>query len=95
MSKINPVFFTRSGRLTTYSLSCGYIEQRSTNHDAFRESDLYTSLSRRLGMFEVKQFDRREGEKRGPVFFECVRTLTEARKIFDRQPGKMISSKTA
>lgn len=81
-------FRTSIGRLTRYSFACGYIEQRSTDLNKFREADLYTELYQD-GLYQVRQFDRRPGAKTFRVFWESFETLREARKFFDKQPGTL------
>lgn len=85
-----PKFRTKRDRLTAYSFACGYIEQRSTDMESFRQKDLYTELYHEHGCYHVRQFDKRPNAKVFQVFWYSFETLTEARKFFDRQPGKLV-----
>lgn len=87
---MQPKFKTKRGRLTSYSFACGYIEQKSTDFTKFRDSDLYTELYHEGACFHVRQFDRRPTAKTFRTMWETFDTITEARKYFDKQPGKLI-----
>lgn len=82
-----PLIDPASGRLTEYGLACGYIETRSTDRTAYRQSDLYTELYQEGPAFHVRQFDRRSGVCRR-VFWTSFAGLGAARCLFDRQPGE-------
>lgn len=86
-------FLTKRNRLTAYSFACGYIEQRSTDLNNLRNGDLYTELYHDAPTFHVRQFDYRPNAKQFRVFWESFPTLTEARKFFDNQPGKLVKNK--
>jgi hypothetical protein len=94
MTAIDPKFRTKNNRLNAYSFACGYIEQKSTNHDNFRNGDLYTEMYHEGACYHVRQFDRRPGAKTFRVFWESFDTLTEARKLFDKQEGILVSGKS-
>lgn len=85
-------FRTRTGRLTSYTFACGYIEEKSTDFDNFRSADLYTCLFHEGGCWRVEQFDRRPGTERLLVFSMAFDTITEAQRVFDKQPGKLKNS---
>ena len=80
---------TPKGRLTVYGFGCGYIETKSTDFAAYRSGDLYTELYHEGACYHVRQFDRRKGAKVFRVFWESFPNLTEAKKLFDKQPGKI------
>lgn len=83
-------FRTATGRLTAYSFGCGYIEQKTTDSIKFRDSDLYTELYHEGACYHVRQFDRRPSAEEFRALWESFETLTEARKLFNQQPGKLV-----
>ena len=86
-----PTFIDGDGRLTPYSLRCGYLEQKSTNPERFRENDLYTELSHESDHFQVKQYDRRSGGIQ-LVFWHSFSDddFEQARAQFDAAPGEPV-----
>lgn len=92
MTATEPQFKTKTGRLTAYSLACGYIEQKSTNPTKadFRSNDLYTELYHEGAVYHVRQFDRRPDAKTFRVFWESFPNIREARNLFNRQKGTRI-----
>jgi hypothetical protein len=77
------------GRLTVHGLACGFVEQKSTNPDQFRQADLYTELYRE-DLYHVVQFDRRPGARKLQVFWKTFTRLQDARNLFDLQPGEIV-----
>ena len=71
--KSSPVFKTATGRLTPYSLACGYVEQYESNGKS-------VTLWREHGTLHVRAHDFNTGTR---LFWDCPETLTEARKRFD------------
>lgn len=86
-----PKFHTTRGRLTAYSFVCGYIEEKSTNPAQLQEQDLYTQLYHEGAVFHVRQLDRRPNAKRFRTMWECFERLSDARKHFNKQPGKILT----
>jgi len=77
-------FRTSTGRLTAYSLACGYIEQKLTGND------VQTTLWHE-GTYHVRQHDHAVGERR---FWECFDTLAEARNCFNRAKGRLTTTRS-
>lgn len=73
----DPRFFTKKGRLTVYSLRCGYIEIKSCGL-------IETRLWHEGVCYHVRQNDLETGKR---IFWESFPTLTEARNFFNRCPG--------
>lgn len=83
-----PQFHTKKNRrMTAYSFACGYVEQKSTDHDGFRTSDLYTEMYYEGAVYHVRQFDRRPGAPVFRTFWETFSNVREARNLFNRQRG--------
>jgi hypothetical protein len=82
-------FRTPTGRLTAYSLSCGYRERRSTDRDGYRKDGLDTEIYHDGAIYHVRQHDRRSETTQFRVFWKSYRTLAEARNLFNRQRGKL------
>ena len=76
-------FHTADGRLTSYALNCGYIEQHETNPTgdiAVGSVSIRTTLWREGCCYHVRQH---EFNGRGRVFWECFDILSAARQRFD------------
>lgn len=85
-----PQFTTARNRLTRYSFACGYVEHRSTTNK-HGDDGLFTEIYMEHGVFHVRQFDRRPNAPQFRVFWESFNNLTTARKLFDKQPGVIVS----
>jgi hypothetical protein len=81
-----PHFLTSTRRLTAYSFTCGYRERRSTDRDGY---GLDTEIYHDGAVYHVRQHDRRAGATQFRVFWKSYRTLSQARNLFNRQPGKL------
>lgn len=70
-----PQFYTKAGRLTHYSLACGYIEE-------FELAGVHMTLWFEGGcVYHVRAHDHVQGRR---LFWESFETLTETRKCFDQ-----------
>lgn len=67
-------FKTKSGRLTRYALACGYLE------DAW-VGETHAQLWMEHGVIHVRAFDHAKCRE---VMWKSWRTVTEARRDFDR-----------
>lgn len=72
--KHGPRFYTRAGRLTPYSLACGYIEQ-------YERNGKQVTLWLEHAALHVRAHDFNTGKR---LFWDCPETLTAARRRFDR-----------
>lgn len=78
-----PKFYTKTGKLTPYALSCGYIEiQRSA--DGQKIARLYAEH----GIYHVSAYDH---DASISLFRFTTYSLTEARKNFNRVSKEVIS----
>ena len=80
---------TKTGRLTAYALLCGYTERRE--HEG-----VCTTLWAEHGHYHVRQHDHNakgtpahNGDVVGRVFWEVFDRVSEARNLFNRQPGRV------
>lgn len=67
-----PNVYTKSGELSSYGLSCGYVERVDVNNiwlDLYQESNIYT----------VKSYDY---EEHRPILVYVFDNLQDARSIF-------------
>ena len=74
-------FHNSYGRLTAYALACGYVESKDLGA-------VHLSLWSEHGVFHVRAHNRGEGRR---VFWESFRTLTDARRHYDRQSRALVS----
>jgi hypothetical protein len=84
-----PHFRTSTGRLTAYSFTCGYREQRSTDRDGYGKNGLNTEIYHDGAIYHVRQHDRRLNATLFRIYWKSYRTLAEARNVFNRQRGKL------
>ncbi len=67
-------FRDKAGRLSGYALACGYIEE-------FTNKGKSVTLWRENECLHVRLHDFNIGKR---IFWECPKTITEARKLFDK-----------
>lgn len=72
------------GRLTEYALACGYTENKTTDDLCGLETQLFM----RHDHYHVRQCDWRPEATIFRVFWEVFGSLSEARALFDEQPGE-------
>ena len=73
-----PKFRTKAGRLTRYAIHCGYVEKKISG-------PVETTLWHEGGpLYHVRQHNF---ETHTRIFWESFETLTEARKLLDKQAG--------
>lgn len=84
-----PQFLTSTGRLTSYSFSCGYLERKSTDRAGYGKNGLDTEIYHDGAVYHVRQHDRRPEATQFRVFWKSYRTLAAARNFFNRQRGKL------
>src|SRR5262245_30259096 len=70
----NTSFHNQHGRLTAYALACGYVESKDIGQ-------VNVALWQEHVVFHVRAHDRGTGRR---VFWESFRTMTEARRLYDR-----------
>jgi hypothetical protein len=78
-----PKFYTASGLLTRYALSCGYVETKT-------RGNIRTELYLEHGTFHVRVIDDSSYAKRVTLSWDTFRTLTEARAKY-RQRRKVVT----
>ena len=84
-------FRTARNRLTRYAHACGYVEHRSTGN-RHGDNAVWTEMYMEHGVFHVRQFDRRSIAPVFRTFWESFENLIDARKLFDAQPGIIVSN---
>lgn len=81
---LQPQFRTSTGRLTAYSICCGYLEQKEA------PGEVITTLWHEGAVYHVKQFDH---DKMKVNLWESFETLAEARNCFGRAKGKLTTKR--
>lgn len=76
-----PPLKTKRGRLTRYAFSCGYFESRES-------TEVYTKLTMKHNLYHIIQRNK-SWDKKMVEFHEVFKTITAARKLFNKQPGKL------
>lgn len=76
-------FYTSRGLLTSYSLSCGYVERASSPPDE-RGSMVEVSLWHEGAVYHVRAHRFGDGPDSGRIAWDCFDTLADARSRFFR-----------
>ena len=77
-------FYTAKGRLNVYSFACGYQERREL------PNGIEVTLWHEGGpCYHVRSHDHATGKR---IFWESFPHLTEARRLFDAQGGRLAVS---